>query len=143
MTDSDRLQQDLDYVSSAFRRGEDDPGYALLYFLWAGLIAVGFALPDFAPRYALQYWLVAGVGGGLFSWWYGARRAAGEGVRDRRLGRRYGLHWLLCGAVMGIVVLMGVSGALEPARMATLLLLVTGLAVAAALVTSGLRTARR
>lgn len=127
-TQHDRLKQDLDFVSNALRRGEDDRGYALLYFLWAALIAIGFALPDFAPKFALQYWVVAGLGGGLFSWWYGGRRQSVDGQRDARTGRRHGLHWLLCGVGMGLVMMMGLSGSLEPRQMATLLLLTVGLA---------------
>lgn len=132
MSPSDRLQQDLDFVSNAVRRGEDDHGYPALYFLWAGLIAVGFALPDFVPKYALVYWLTAGLGGGLFSWWYGGRRARAEGMRDRRLGRRYALHWVLSGIGIGLVVVMGTTGALAPAQMAGLLLVTTGMAYALA-----------
>ena len=59
----DRLREDLDFVRSAVRRGEDDRGFALLYFLWAAVIAVGFALPDFAPTHALPFWIVAALAG--------------------------------------------------------------------------------
>lgn len=128
----DRLKQDLDFVSNAVRRAESDQGYALIYFLWAALIAVGFALPDFAPGLALPYWLVAGIGGGVFSAWYGGRRASKEGVKDPQLGRRYALHWLLSGMGIGLVVVMGTTGALPIQQMAGLILLTTGMAYALA-----------
>lgn len=128
----DSLKSDLDFVSNAVRRSESDHGYAPIYFLWAALIAVGFALPDFLPRLALPYWLLAGTGGGLFSYWYGSRRASQEGVNDRQLGRRYALHWLLSGMGIGLVVVMGTTGALDVQQMAGLLLLTTGMAYALA-----------
>lgn len=132
MSAPDTLKDDLEFITSAVRRGEDDRGYAPLYFLWAGLIAVGFALPDFAPDLALPYWLVIGPGGGLFSWWYGGRRALRSGVRDRQLGRRYGLHWLLSGMGIGLVIVMGTTGALSAQQMSGLLLVTTGMAYALA-----------
>lgn len=62
MSAADTLKDDLQYITNAVRRGEDDRGYAPLYFLWAGLIAVGFALPDFAPGLAVGIaLLVAGI----------------------------------------------------------------------------------
>ena len=128
----DRLREDLDFVRSAVRRGEDDRGFALLYFLWAAVIAVGFALPDFAPTHALPFWIVAALAGGLFSWWYGARRQTADGVRDARTGRRHGWHWMLSGVAIGLVMVMGLSGALDPRQMATLLLLTVGLSYALA-----------
>lgn len=132
MSAPDTLKDDLEFITNAVRRGEDDRGYAPIYFLWAGLIAVGFALPDFAPRLALPYWLVIGPGGGLFSWWYAGRRALRAGVRDRQLGRRYALHWLLSGMGIGLVTVMGTTGALSAQQMSGLLLVTTGMAYALA-----------
>lgn len=132
MSAPDTLKDDLEFITNAVRRGEDDRGYAPLYFLWAGLIAAGFALPDFAPQLAMPYWLVIGPAGGLFSWWYGGRRALRAGVRDRQLGRRYALHWLLSGMGIGLVVVMGTTGALSAQQMSGLVLVTTGMAYALA-----------
>ena len=57
----DRLQQDLDYVAAAVRRHDASLGVPAIYFLWAVLVPVGFALPDLAPGIAGPYWLVAGI----------------------------------------------------------------------------------
>lgn len=93
----DRLQQDLDYVVAAVRRHDTSLGVPAIYFLWAVLVPVGFALPDLAPGIAGPYWLVAGIGGGLLSWWLAVRDARRSGINDTADGRRHGLHWLVSG----------------------------------------------
>jgi len=97
MTGTDHLRQDLDYVASAVRRHDRPGGVPSIYFMWAAIVLVGFALPDFAPQLAGPYWMVCGIGGGLLSWWLGAREERRSGTLDRDLGRRYGMHWLIGG----------------------------------------------
>ncbi|TWI14380.1 hypothetical protein [Aerolutibacter ruishenii] len=97
MPHADRLQQDLDYLSRTVRHRERPVGTPAIYFLWALIVLVGFALPDLAPRVAGAYWCVVGIGGGLLSWWLGARDARVTGVSDPELGKRYGYHWLIGG----------------------------------------------
>lgn len=97
MTKTEQLQQDLDYVAGAVRRRDRPAGVPAIYFLWAAIVAIGFALPDFAPHIAGPFWLMAGIGGGLLSWWLGARDARLNGICDVELGRRYGLHWCIAG----------------------------------------------
>lgn len=97
MTHADRLKQDLDYLSRTVRHHERPVGTPAIYFLWALIVPVGFALPDFAPRSAGLFWFIAGTGGGLLSMWLGARDARRSGVNDRELGKRYGYHWLIAG----------------------------------------------
>lgn len=91
-------QDDLAYVASALRRRDVQYGVPSIFFLWSALFLVGWSLPDFAPRFTAPYWLVAGVGGGLLSWWLGARHELKRGEVDIELGKRYGYHWLICGA---------------------------------------------
>lgn len=110
MSPSDSIKQDLQYVASAVRRRDRSPGVPAIYFLWAGIILVGFALPDLAPQYASRFWFVAGVGGGLLSWYLGYRDGQKNGVQDAELGRRHGMHWLAGGlAFLGLAlpVLLG------------------------------------
>ena len=57
MTTADQIKQDLDYVASAGRYHDRPPGVPAIYFLWACIIPVGFALPDLAPRFAGPFWL--------------------------------------------------------------------------------------
>lgn len=123
-----RLQQDLDYVASAVRRHDRNPGVPAIYFLWAAIIPIGFALPDFAPRHASEFWLVASIGGGLLSWWLGARHGHRRGVNDLVLGRRHGLHWLVAGAGFLLCWLPALGHGLSMSIVAGNFLLVAGLA---------------
>ncbi|WP_147654036.1 hypothetical protein [Vulcaniibacterium gelatinicum] len=132
MSPSDRLQQDLAYVASAVRHHERTAGVPAIYFLWAAVIAVGFALPDVAPRQAGPFWLVAGPGGGLLSWWLAARAERRRGVNDVATGRRHGLHWLIGGAGFLLVALPALAGRVSGADAAPGFLLVAGLLYALA-----------
>lgn len=128
MTDVNKLQSDLDYISSAVRADATAGGIPALYFLWAALIAVGFSLPDFAPQLAGIYWLFAGIGGGLFSWWLGARQSRRDGINNARLGKRYGLHWALASAAFLLCFLPLMLGRVSPEMGGANFLLVTGIA---------------
>ncbi|HXH00712.1 MAG TPA: hypothetical protein VNI56_00770 [Xanthomonadaceae bacterium] len=132
MTTAHQLQQDLDYVANAVRRRDRLTGVPAIYFLWAAITLVGFALPDFAPAAAGRFWLVAGFGGGLLSWWLGARDARRSGVIDRELGRRYGLHWSVGGLGFLVCVLPVVAGRVEVGIGVSNFLLVSGLVYALA-----------
>ncbi|WP_295802866.1 hypothetical protein [uncultured Microbulbifer sp.] len=127
MTDVNKLRSDLDFISSAVREDPCAGGVPALYFLWGVLIACGFILPDFAPRFAGIYWLVAGIGGGLFSWWLGARKSRRQGINNPSLGRRYGLHWLLAGVAFLLCFLPLLSGRLPAQAGAANFLLVAGI----------------
>ena len=63
MNPIESVRENLDYVASSVRRNERAPGEAAIYFLWAVLVPIGFALPDFAPRLAGPYdWDAEGHG---------------------------------------------------------------------------------
>jgi hypothetical protein len=132
MTTADQLKQDLDYVASAVRRQDHCNGVPEIYFLWAAIVAIGFALPDFAPRYAGLFWLVTGVGGGLASWWLGERDARRNGVHDVALGRRHGYHWLIGGIGFVLCALPAIVGRAEIGSVVSNFLLVAGLVYALA-----------
>lgn len=132
MTEANRLQQDLDYVAAAVRWHDHPAGLPLIYMLWSGVILVGFALPDFAPQYAGVFWFVAGIGGGLFSWWYGARHARRRGINDTALAKRYGYHWLIAGVAFVLGALPMAFGRVEPGIGASNFLLVAGIVYALA-----------
>lgn len=131
MTRTD-LQQDLDFVASAVRRHDRSSGVPAIYFLWAAIIAIGFALPDFAPRQAGPFWLIAGIGGGLLSWWLGVRAARRSGINDVATGRRYGLHWLIGGIGFLLVLLPVIVGRLAIGDAVPGFLLLSGLLYALA-----------
>ena len=126
MSDSKRLQQDLDYISATVRRREQPVGIPALYLFWAVAMFVGFASTDFAPQTTSLYWLVVGMGGGLFSWWMGERDDRKRGIRDLEQGKRYGLHWIVGGIAYFLTALpMFVHGFSEDA--AARFLLTTGI----------------
>ncbi|MGQ4660383.1 hypothetical protein [Lysobacter sp. F6437] len=131
MTSTDNLRQDLDYVASAVRRHDRCSGVPSIYFMWAAIIAVGFALPDFAPTLAAPFWMVAGPGGGLLSWWLAARDERRHGTIDRAEGRRHGLHWLITGIAFLVCWLPVMRGAPIEAAVGNFLL-VAGLSYALA-----------
>ena len=108
MTQHSGVQDDLNYVANVVRGESIERGVPAIYYLWALLIGIGFSLPDFAPQHAGLFWAIAGPGGGLLSWYLGARAARRSGVDDRSQAARYGYHWLICGAGF---VLAGIPGA--------------------------------
>lgn len=132
MASTDQIQQDLDYIAGAVRRHDRAAGVPAIYFLWAAIILVGFALPDFAPRRANMYWLVCGIGGGLLSWWLGARAARRSGIRDRDLDLRYGLHWGIGGIAFLLTALPMLVGRVSPQQGGAGFLFTTGLLYALA-----------
>ena len=132
MTTTEQLRQDLDYVAGALRRRDGDPGVPAIYFLWAAIVLVGFALPDLAPRLAGPFWLLAGVGGGLLSMWLGGRDARINGLVDAQAGRRYGHHWLVVGAGFLLSALPMLLGRADPQAASATFLLVAGLGYALA-----------
>ena len=132
MTKTEQLQQDLDYIAGAVRRRDRPLGVPAIYFLWAAIIAVGFALPDFAPRGTNLFWLVAGVGGGLLSWWLGARAEQHSGINYLELGLRYGLHWGVGGVAFLLTALPMFMGRVSPQQGGAGFLFTTGLLYALA-----------
>ena len=128
MTAIDRVKEDLDYVASAVRREDLDDGIPVIYYLWAVLVAIGWALPDFAPRWTGWYWIIAGPAGGLLSWWIGSRQGASVGINDTALGRRYAYHWSLTLFALLLVFLPAISGKISAETSAINVLLVIGLA---------------
>ena len=129
MTHDEQIRHDLDYVAAAVRRQDHPVGTPAIYFLWAILVPIGFALPDFLPHLAGAYWLVAGIGGGLASMWLGGRDARLNGISDRELGRRYGLHWLFTGLAFMLSALPLATGKVAPAAAVPTFMLIAGLFV--------------
>lgn len=126
MTQVQSTRETLDYVASAMRRGRRAPGEAPIYFLWAVLVPIGFAMADFAPRLVGLYWLLAGIGGGLASMWLGASGARRRGMVDRELGHRYGWHWAVGGVGFMLAALPMATGVIDVGHGASLFLLVGG-----------------
>ena len=127
MTETQQLKDDLNYIAAAVRRAEPS-GVAAIYFLWAILVPMGFALADFSPDHAGWYWLIAGPGGGLLSFLIGARTAHQRGERDRRIGMAYAWHWTFAGMAFLGVGFPVIAGTVSPAQAAPYMLLVCAMA---------------
>lgn len=132
MTHPEQIKQDLNFIASAVRREDAPKGLPSIYFLWAVLVSVGFALPDFAPQLAGPYWFIAGIGGGLLSWYLGGRAERKAGISDKALGRRYALHWTLGGVGFLLCMLPAVMGHVPFGAIVSNYLLVGGLVYALA-----------
>lgn len=132
MTPVDHIRDDLDYVARAVRHRDRPCGVPAIYFMWAAIVAVGFPLADFMPGVTGAFWFVAGIGGGLLSWWIGARDARRSGISDKALGQRYGYHWTIGGVGFFLGAMPTFAGQVEPAQGAANFLLVGGLVYALA-----------
>ncbi len=102
--DERQLQEDLQYVRSAVARGEGGHNPAAVYFLWAAITFVGFALLDQRPDKVGLYWLFVGPLGGVLSGLLGWRAGRARGQSSQAAGRRHWLHW--SALVLAIMLLM-------------------------------------
>ena len=127
MTTNESIRDDLDYVANTVRRQENRSGVPAIYFLWAAITLVGFALPDLAPRATGPFWFVAGTAGGLLSWWMGTRAERKEGINDKELGRRFAWHWAIAGTGFILAGLPIIIGQVSPPAGTAPFLLVGGL----------------
>jgi hypothetical protein len=104
MTDDRQIHDDLNYVRSVLHRAEHTGGSpATIYFLWAAISFLGFAIIDFASHLTGVYWMIAGPLGGVMSGVLGYRASRAAGQSSRREGRIQAMHW---GGVMAAVVLL-------------------------------------
>lgn len=126
-TAAQTARENLDFVAGKVRPRRRPPGDSLIYFLWAILVPIGFALPDFAPRVTGVYWFVAGILGGLASMWLGARAERQAGTVNREVGRRYGWHWCIGAVGFFLAALPMFTGAIDWSQGASLFLLVGGI----------------
>ena len=90
---SKEIESDLHYVNDLIRQSDRRTSPAAIYLLWAVIVAVGFALADFAPTVVGWFWAVASPVGGILSGFLGARDHRRQGQRNRELGTRHALHW--------------------------------------------------
>lgn len=124
MIDEKNLHEDLSYVRTVLHRAEAGENPAAIYFLWAALSFVGFAMIDYAPGMTGFYWMIAGPAGGVLSAFLGYRAGRALGQTSRREGRLHGLHWSgLMGAILLLVPLVA-TGQLGPGEMPRLILLI-------------------
>lgn len=104
MAEQTRLEQDLDFVRHAVQRAEAVRSPAPIYFVWAAIMLVGFALIDAAPRQVSLYWSIAAPMGWIVSCLVGW--SAGRHLRqlNRGAGMRQAAHW--AGLLAAVVLVM-------------------------------------
>jgi hypothetical protein len=108
MTNDKQVRDDLSYVRSVVHRAEEGAGNpATIYFLWAIITFIGFAIIDFAPAATGPYWALAGPIGGVASGFLGYRSRRALGQSSVREGRIQTLHW--CGLMFAILLLVPLS----------------------------------
>ena len=89
-----KLEEDVSFVRQAVeRREEGQYRYLGITLLWAVIIAVGYALNDFAMEHAPLYWAAAPAAGFLVSLGLGVLQERKGGIRRPGLGARNALHW--------------------------------------------------
>ena len=117
------LREDLDYVREVVERADTAREPRAIWYLWALISGVGFALIDFVPERVGAYWAVAGPVGFLLSAWLGARHARSRGQVSEREGWKYLLHW--GGLLLAILLLvpLGATGVLSMETLPRVILL--------------------
>jgi len=94
MSDVEQLRDDLHFVRSAVaRRERADNGPALILYLWAAYVVIGYTLMDVRIAWAGPFFAVGGCIGGLLSWWIGRGYSRKSGEWDRATAMRGMLHF--------------------------------------------------
>lgn len=122
-----KYEEDLGYVRDVVTRAERGCFPRRIWYLWAGLVLVGFTLADLAPERVGLYWLVAGPAGFLASAWLGRRSARAAGVESRREAAGHLLHWGGMLAAIFLLVPLAATGPLAGEAMGQAVLVVVAL----------------
>lgn len=89
-----KLEEDVSFVRQAVEQRDKAEYKSLaIIVMWAVIVAVGYALNDFAMDRVPLYWMTAPVAGFLVSLALGARADRKRGLRRPGLGARHALHW--------------------------------------------------
>lgn len=125
--DPSQMNDDLRFVRDAVERAERQSTPAAIYFLWAAIGLVGFALVDFRPHWVPAYWSVAGPGGFVASVALGWRHARRLGQFSAGEGQRHMLHWGGMLGAIALAVLMQINGLLSQDGLGAAILLLLAL----------------
>lgn len=129
MAHPEKLSDDLSYVRRAVERSEREiAGPSAIYFLWAAIVLVGFALNDVRPEWSGLYWIVMAPLGFLASCLLGGRHTQRLGEADRAEGLRIAGHWLALLAAIALLIPLALAGSLSGWVVGQLTLLLVALA---------------
>jgi hypothetical protein len=124
----ERLEGDLRFVRGALdasTRPAASP--SAMYFLWAVIVLLGFALVDFRTDLVPEYWAVAAPAGFLASAYLGWRHALRSGQASASDGRRHLLHWGAVLIAVALAVVLRARGAMPSEALQAVILLVLAL----------------
>lgn len=127
MVSLERIEGDLRFVRGALESSNHARSPAAIYFLWAAVVLIGFALVDFRPSVVPLYWKIAGPMGFATSAFIGWRHGKRWGQLSAVEGRRHVLHWGAVLLVTFLAVLMPARGVLPWASLNTVILLILAL----------------
>lgn len=122
-----QLNDDLRYVRGAVERAERHAVPASLYFFWAVVGPIGFALVDFRPEWVPLYWIIAGPAGFVISAVLGWRHGRRLGQYSAGGGERHLLHWGGMLGAIALAVLMNVNGLISGQALGPAILLILAL----------------
>jgi len=122
-----RAEEDLGYVRDLVSRSQREDTPRAIWYLWAAIGGIGFALIDFRPQSVGLFWLVAAPLGFLASMWLGWRHGRALGQESRREGYAHMLHWGGMGGAILLVVFFAARGHLTGEEIAQAILLVVAL----------------
>jgi hypothetical protein len=139
MTEDKQARADLSYVRAVLDRAESADNPATIYFLWAVLTFIGFAMIDYLPEKTGLYWMIVAPLGGLLSGYLGWRAGRATGQASRREGVLQALHWTGMMAAILLLVPLAATHGIGVDEMPRLILLI----VAIAYYTAGVHLDRR
>ena len=120
-----KAEQDLAYVQEVVRDSESGScAPRSIFILWAIIYLVGFSLYDVSNQVAGVFWMIAGPGGGVLSYWLGRRNAMRLGEASRRQANRHLLHWVGMATAIFMAVPLLSLGVLNSDALAKIILLI-------------------
>jgi hypothetical protein len=127
MDQLDHLEGDLRFVRGALDASTRRASPSALYFLWAAIVLIGFALVDFRADWVPGYWAAAGPAGFLASAYLGWRHAHRVGQASASDGWRHLLHWGAVLSAIALAVLLSVRVGMPSKQLHAVILLVLAL----------------
>ncbi len=127
MSSIERIEGDLRFVRGALESSSQARYPAAIYFLWAALVLIGFALVDVRPAVVPVYWAIAGPAGFVTSAYVGWRYGRRSGQLSASDGQRHVLHWSAVLVVTFLAVLMPARGVMPWESLNTVILLLLAL----------------
>jgi hypothetical protein len=123
----ERLRGDLSFVRDAVDSSTRSKSPSALYFVWAVIGGIGFALVDFRADLVPTFWTVAGPAGFLLSAYLGWRHGRNVGQASSADGKRHLLHWGAVLLAVALAVFLGVTNSFPSNALHAVILLVLAL----------------